>query len=316
MKIGIAVDGSSPSRAGVDLVASMPLRSSDRVSVISVARPPVFLAGAPFGQVAPVAGYVELLTSSAQERARVDVEHAVEHLIGLPCPVTPVILLGHPVESLIRVASESDLDLLVLGARGLGSVDSILLGSVSQSLLHAMPTSILIARPPTGAPRRVILAVDGSLASIAAATFLRAFPLPSGVAIHVLVSVTSGSEEYQGIEAPDYRALCAAEREHAHAIAQRAVDLLEATGRHPVALIREGDPKREILDAALLLDTDLIVTGARGVGGFKGHILGSVSRGVSKAAPCSTLVVGGPKAAAAGAVDASPTVERGAVAGG
>ena len=55
-------------------------------------------------------------------------------------------------------------------------------------------------------------------------------------------------------------------------------------------LIRDGDPKREILDAARELDADLIVTGARGAG-VQEPVLGSVSRGVSKAAPCSTLVV-------------------------
>ena len=245
MRIGIAVDGSSPSRAGVDLVASLPLRGSDRVWAISVAQSPPLFGTALFGHVPAVSGFQELMAESAELRARVVVDHAVEHLVGLPCPVTPVVLVGHPVESLIRAVSEDDLDLLVLGPRGLGGVGSVLLGSVSQSLLHAMPTSILIARPPTAAPERLILAVDGSPASDAAITFLTRFPLPSGVDIRVLVSVTSGSEEYRHIDAPNYRALCVAQRDHALAIAMRVIAQLGASGRHPVALIRDGDPTRE-----------------------------------------------------------------------
>ena len=65
-------------------------------------------------------------------------------------------------------------------------------------------------------------------------------------------------------------------------------------------MIRDGDPKREILDAAREIGADLIVTGARGMGGFRGLVLGSVSRAISKAASCSTLVVAhrGPSARA------------------
>lgn len=297
MRIGIAVDGSSPSRAAVELVASLPLAGPDDISVISVAQAPVLLAGPPFGHMPSVSGIIELQTSAREKRARLVIEHAAERLIGLPCTVRPVRLLGHPVESLVRFAREAELDLLVLGPRGLGGLGSILLGSVSQALLHAMPTSILIARPPTEAPTRVLLAVDGSTASLAAATYLSRFPLPSAVDLRVLVSVTSGSEEYRDIDAPDWFALCAEERRRALQIANRVIEILEKQGRHCSPLVRDGDPKREILDAALELDADLIVMGARGLGGFRGLVLGSVSRGVSKAAPCSTLVVGGPKAA-------------------
>jgi nucleotide-binding universal stress UspA family protein len=298
MRIGIAVDGSSPSRAAVELVASLPLSGSDHVSVISAAPPPVLLGAAPFGHVPSVSGFLELMATASEDRARMVAAHAVERLIGLPCPVTPIVLLGHPVERLTRVATEDDLDLLVLGPRGAGGMGSVLLGSVSQSLLHAMPTSILIARPPTEAPMRVILAADGSPASAAAAAYLAGFPLPARVDLRVLVSVTAGSEEYRGIEAPDWFAQGAEERRRALVIANEMMRILAREGRICSPIIRDGDPKREILDAALEQDADLIVTGARGLGGFKGLVLGSVSRGVSKAAPCSVLVVGGPKAVA------------------
>jgi nucleotide-binding universal stress UspA family protein len=293
VKIGIAVDGSSSSRAGVELVSSLPLSWSDRISVISVAEPPTMLAP-------PVAGFRQKLLELSHQRADRFAEHAVERLVGLPCPVAAVVSRGHPGAVLTCLAGELDLDLLVIGPRGAGRIGSILLGSVSQALLHAMPTSILVARAPTGAPRRVLVAADGSSPSAAAVTFLGGFPLPPGVDLRLLVSVTCWTDEYRGIEGRDWFDLIAAERKHALAIAERMIEKLERQGRTCAPIIRDGDPKREILDAALEIEADLIVTGSRGLGGFKGLVLGSVSRAVSKAAPCSVLVVGGAKAVPAG----------------
>ena len=50
-------------------------------------------------------------------------------------------------------------------------------------------------------------------------------------------------------------------------------------------------PARALLDAAR--DADLLVVGSRGVGGFKGLLLGSVSQQVVQHAPCPVVVVPG-----------------------
>lgn len=57
------------------------------------------------------------------------------------------------------------------------------------------------------------------------------------------------------------------------------------------ALRRARTGTRTILAAARDLDCDLIVTGAGGIGGFRGLVLGSVPRTINKGAPFSTLVV-------------------------
>lgn len=291
MRIGIAVDGSSPAIAGVEFVASLPLSGRDQVTVVSVAEIPVMLSGMPSTRAPSVADSMDELHEMSSERAHSDTENAVERLIGLPCPVTSVVLSGHPIEVLERFAAEASLDLLVVGPRGRGSIGSILLGSVSQTLLHAMPTSILVARPPVNTPHRVLLAIDGSPPSLDAARFLTAFPLPVETDIRVVVSATSWTDQYSFIRAENHLERWAAERAYAAELAQQAIDILTAHGRHATPMIRHGDPKGQILDAAREINADLIVTGARGIGGFESLVLGSVSRSVSKAASCSTLVV-------------------------
>jgi nucleotide-binding universal stress UspA family protein len=53
----------------------------------------------------------------------------------------------------------------------------------------------------------------------------------------------------------------------------------------------DGDAAANIIDAARRAKTDLVVMGARGLGNFSAVIFGSVSRKVSYAVKCPTLIV-------------------------
>jgi nucleotide-binding universal stress UspA family protein len=55
----------------------------------------------------------------------------------------------------------------------------------------------------------------------------------------------------------------------------------------------EGHPVRALLDAST--DTDLLVVGSRGFGGFKGLLLGSVSQQVVHHAACPVTIVRPPE---------------------
>jgi len=53
---------------------------------------------------------------------------------------------GDPAEVIIDVAQEEGADLIVVGARGLSSLQRFLLGSVSSKLSHHAPTSVMVVR--------------------------------------------------------------------------------------------------------------------------------------------------------------------------
>ncbi len=282
------------SLAAVEFVAALEPQATDTVVVATVAESSMIQAAQRLAFVAPVAGLLEDLRDNALERARHICDRAVERLIGASLDVRAHVEFGHPVEVLRRLCAESPTDLLVLGSTGRSQSGSPILGSVTQTLLGEMPASILIARPPVRRLARVVLAVDGSPPSLVAAERLRSLPLPPGVELSVLVCVTPWTWEYASLPHHDFPSLLRAERDHAETVAAEVVAGLGPLGHRASPMILTGDARREILDAARDLGADLIVVGSRGIGGFRGLVLGSVSRGVAKSAPCSVLVATSP----------------------
>lgn len=291
MKIVVAVDGSPQATLAVSWLAQLPLTKGDDVVVASVAERPALLGAWSYMHTQATENLMSAAWTQVQDEARRAAEEAAATLASASCTVRTLVLEGHPIPGLVEVITTTGADLVVVGPHGHGRLESILLGSVSQTLLHSMPTSVLVAREPVGAPRRVLLATDGSPHSLAAARFLARLPLPAEARIDVVAVISDWPAEWSNHGAADGSDLATLERRRAGDMIDDTVEALAAGGRSGTPVIRQGDPKREILAAARELASDFIVTGARGIGGFRGLLLGSVSRAVSKAAPCTTLVV-------------------------
>jgi nucleotide-binding universal stress UspA family protein len=55
---------------------------------------------------------------------------------------------GDPAHTLLDILERFGCDLVIMGARGLGSLRSALLGSVSHEMLHAAGVPVMIVKPP------------------------------------------------------------------------------------------------------------------------------------------------------------------------
>ena len=298
MRIIIAIDGSPQALVGVRWVGHLPLSSHDDVLLASVVHAPVMVGAWGYSDTEVNHRAIDGARNAAAQETHRITEGTLEELRGLPCGVHTVVLEGHPIEALQQAVREHGADLLVVGPHGRGRLETILLGSVSQSLLHAMPTSILVAREPVGAPRRVLLATDGSWSGLAAARYVAAFPLAPDAVIDIVTVLGDWSGWSTREEAADAGDLAAMEQRHVAGAVEKVMDVLDAAGRTGAPLLREGDAKRAILTVARERQSDLVVMGTRGVGGFRGPVLGSVSCAVSKTTSCSTLVVASNHAAA------------------
>lgn len=186
----------------------------------------------------------------------------------------------------------ADTELLVLGARGLGRFREFALGSVSRQCLHHATVPVAIVRPhqpPADATHpRVVVGVDGSETAQRALDWA----LEAGrrrqasvAVIHAWVRPFVG-----GVYVPVLADHMPFEK-IAHDIVDTAVDAADTTGLPgPVErIVARGNPASVLVDAAS--GADLVVVGSRGLGGFKGLLLGSVSHDVTHHAPCPVVVI-------------------------
>jgi len=141
-----------------------------------------------------------------------------------------------------------------------------------------------------GEMEKILVPVDGSEQSHKAVAFAADLAKHYNATLYLLhvfklTIIPEGLGEYVVLERAQLQALgdkiiSAAEGE----AKGRGIERIEAT-------VVEGDPAERIIDYAKEHDMDIIVIGSRGLGAFKGLLLGSVSNKVSHRADRTCVIV-------------------------
>jgi nucleotide-binding universal stress UspA family protein len=147
----LASDGSDHALQAARVAAEIVQKFESRLTLLSVFSPPVLaapMAGSP-EMLAPA----ETLTQETEVIARYaeEVQDAVERRTGQVLDEAGVPYLrrretGHPVDMIVSVSAREKVDLIVMGSRGLGGLESFLLGSVSDRVLHHAHCPVLIVK--------------------------------------------------------------------------------------------------------------------------------------------------------------------------
>jgi nucleotide-binding universal stress UspA family protein len=142
----VALDGSEHALNALRFFARWPKHANLTVHMVGVVEP------LPFPRTAPSMIRAEL--QAAVATAEGDRRKALEQALAAARPVLPAVnstetvTSGDPAGELVRIANENAVDLVVLGARGLGAVQRLLLGSVSEAVLRDASCAVLIATRP------------------------------------------------------------------------------------------------------------------------------------------------------------------------
>jgi nucleotide-binding universal stress UspA family protein len=204
--------------------------------------------------------------------------------------------LERPATALLTAAEGADL--LVVGTRGRGGFAGLLLGSVSQRCLTHAPCPVAVV-PPLAAESdrrsgRIVVGVDGSDLSCDALRWAAMEARRRSARLEIVhawvvpeLLVPTGAVFVGAAEE-----LERASRTVLDAAATWLTSWFDETGgKPPEHELRSvaGSPASALLDQAR--DADLLVVGARGLGSFRGLILGSVSQQCASHSTCPTVVV-------------------------
>jgi nucleotide-binding universal stress UspA family protein len=312
MRVLVATDGSEAGAVGVEIAAGIPWPEDSLIRVAEAIDPGAALIGMTW----PAPGVVDLdrLETDLRSGAERNVSAARARLERAGLRTEAVVLTGRPATAIVDQARAMGADLIVVGSRGHGTIESMLLGSVSAEVVDHAPVPVLVARGKR--IDRVVLAWDGSPCAGLAADLVTDWSIFNASTVRVVSVAKIGIPWWTGFPEPgsaemmpmyiDAARAARAERDTlAHDMRQR----LQAIGRSVEDDCRDGDPATEILAAARETTADLIVMGSHGRTGLTRLVLGSVARNVLQHATCSVLVVRDVTAGSGKPLPAGPTAE-------
>jgi nucleotide-binding universal stress UspA family protein len=211
-----------------------------------------------------------------------------------------VVVVDPPVvKGIVEQARRQRADIIVLGSRGRGTLQSALLGSVSRDVTHEADCAVLVAKGKRRASRRLLIGLDGSVRSRRAVAFVRRLSPPPGGRVVLLAVIEPPSSRSIGRLPASVRTVLAAElsaldRERmtrARRELSRASRRLRRAGWAVDTAVRRGIPLAELLRAVSTRRIDVTIVGARGATGLERLLLGSVAEGALAHSPRSVLIV-------------------------
>lgn len=297
MRVLVATDGSACAEVAVDLVASIAWPVPTTVDVVQAVSSGVAVFGGPWPPIPPVetAAFDEDIRRQGQST----LDRAAAKIAGEGRSVETAIASGRAADVIIALAEENGADLIVVGSRGHGTLESMLLGSTSAEVVDRARVPVLVARGRSIA--RVVFGWDGSERAERAAACLTGWGIFGDSEIHV-VSVAdvkpptwADSSMFGADVAADAYEQAAEPSRHQHEqMAHEMAKRLAQAGLRSVAERRDGDPAAQLIGIAKALEADLVAIGTHGRTGLTRLLIGSVARNVLHHAPCSVLIVHAP----------------------
>lgn len=140
-KILVPVDGSKSSKKALEKAIKIGNEFSSNIQVLSVA---------------PEANLMRFTASTSQYDGSVNPEvveltleildEAKEQLKNYPYEYDVQYVVGDAAREILRFAENNDVDLIIMGNRGMGAFSRTILGSVSNKVVNSSPVSVLVIK--------------------------------------------------------------------------------------------------------------------------------------------------------------------------
>lgn len=274
MRILLAIDGSDQSYLAAGAIRLF--ASVDQVVLL-------------YALDVPKAGYPMILPevardlqSTVEQTMREDGQRLLDRAVSLlpnRASASMQLVAGTPAEVILTTAERERIDLIVMGAQGVGLLREAMFGSVSHRVItHATCATLAVAAPMRGM-RRILLALESEEDLEAAVHFLATRPFSYVPDLEVLtVSPFTPTMWPTGLVETQLPMETVAES--ARSFAESMAARLSQLGYQASGVTIVGAPAAAILRRAEETEADLILVGSHGRKGLSRFLLGSVSHAV------------------------------------
>ena len=147
----IAFDGSEPSKHALDEGVILASTIGAKITILSVVprvMMPVFpdegFGAAPITAAQDLTDYqdkMKAIYSKSLEEAKIDIEKAFPNI-----ELNTILMEGRPSSTIVEAAEEQDVDLIVIGSRGIGGITGWILGGTSRKVVESCTRPILVIK--------------------------------------------------------------------------------------------------------------------------------------------------------------------------
>jgi len=135
----MSYDGSEPSKKALEKAIALTEQNNAKLTLLHAYHVPSMVSTHPFLIVPP-----EYMTNVADTENLIveELRALVSHLSNAQA----VVANGQPAKVILDYAKEQQCDLIVMGSRGLGGLQELVLGSVSHNVVQHAPIPVLIVK--------------------------------------------------------------------------------------------------------------------------------------------------------------------------
>ena len=286
MRVLLAVDGSEHSNRATEAVRS--LASVTSLTVLHV----LDLPRLTYPMLGPEIAKDLAMTVEQAMRAegKQVLTRTISHLSYHASPVDKRLEEGVPAEMICSVAQEVQADLILMGARGVGRIQELVLGSVSHRVLTHAPCPVLIIKSPLTEIKKILLPLQAIEDVERVKRLLGNHPFQAKVDITVFTVVPIPRSIFRaGVSASESEIQQALES--AETFIDKAVGELKSTSYAVTGLVGMGAPAETILEQETETKPDLIMMGIHHPSTVSQVVLGSVSHTVLHRSSCPLLLL-------------------------
>ena len=286
MKYLLAVDGSDQSLDATRAFEGLsPAESLKVLNVVNVPGIPYPAMGADVAK--DLVMNVECAMKEEGERV---LEQAVSLLPLHAGSVSKQLEMGTPAESIVNIAQEDKVDLVVMGARGLGPIREQIFGSVSHRVMTQAPCSTLLVKQPVRTIKNLLVPIDHQEDADAILNFFKKNPFrePCSVTVIHVLPLVDPVWPVGAMIPQEFRKEMVS---YAEKFTQVLCLELERLGHHANGLAIEGAPSVMIGEEVEKTKPDLLVMRPQSQSRVRRFFLGSVSHSVVHHTDSSILLV-------------------------